>query len=353
MASGLNVRDFFKEYRELRYENSGSIGFTDVEKNAYRLSLTLEVTHVDAPRYSSLKTLPENTHYGYLTLFRGSTVTETIPIKYPKFRVFDIRNQAIWNYHQANEIVRVLGGAAEQVAVEASNLVVSSLDPSFQAVLCFAIRLVLSEQGEQDLGWILSVLGCDSGPEPASGVEQYRAFPIASPFPDIAKFKADIPCSFLWRLEAWYLYEPEFYESNAPTDDGDATEGENEFPNPEQGDGDGDGDEFPPADPPGEGRDPRDFSGGSVPPGAGVTFEVEVLADPGFCQPGVPYTAGPFGPFRGFGIPVATLPTTPVPGCESANYGFRVQFEDGTVLGPFEEGAGVYSATIVNVQIVE
>ena len=87
MTSGLNVRDFFKEYRELRYENSGSIGFTDVEKNAYRLSLTLEVTHVDAPRYSSLKTLPENTHYGYVTLFRGSTVTETIPIKYPKLQV--------------------------------------------------------------------------------------------------------------------------------------------------------------------------------------------------------------------------------------------------------------------------
>ena len=81
LATGLLIRDFFKDYRELRYSNSGSIGFSEVEKNAYRLALTLEVTHIDAPRYGSRKTLPENTHYGYCTLFRGSTVTDTVPIK--------------------------------------------------------------------------------------------------------------------------------------------------------------------------------------------------------------------------------------------------------------------------------
>lgn len=353
MTSGLNVRDFFKEYRELRYEKSGSIGFTEIEKNAYRLSLTLEVTHVDAPRYGSLKTLPENTHYGYVTLFRGSTVTDTIPIKYPKFRIFDITNQAIWNYHQSTEGLRISSGEIEG----GFNATGQALEQGLQLddLLCIAFWLFTPVSGLE--GALLSLRTCIDGPPPdVSSVrvaDSYTAFPIASPFPDIAKFKADIPCSFLWRLEAWYLFEPAFYESNSPTDSSDATDGENEFPSPAQGDGNGDGDEFPAPSEPGEGRDPRDFSGGSIPPGAGVTFEVEVVADPGFCSPGVPFTSGPFGPFRGFGVPVAIVPGSVVPNCPAATFGYRVQFEDGTVLGPFDEGAGVYSATIVNVQIVE
>jgi hypothetical protein len=183
--------------------------------------------------------------------------------------------------------------------------------------------------------------------------ESYTAFPIASPFPDIAKFKADIPCSFLWRLEAWYLADPAFYEENAPTDSSDATDGESEYPDPDQGDGDGDGDEFPDSDAPGAGRDPRDFFGGSLPPGAGVTFEVRVSADPGFCSPGIEFVSGPFGPFVGFGFPEQIIPGAVVPNCPAATFGYRVRFTDGTILGPFDQAAGVYSATIINVQVSE
>lgn len=266
MSTGLLIRDFFKDYRELRVTNSGSIAPSEIEKNAYRLSLTLEITHLDAPRYSNLKTLPENTHFGYCTLFRGSAVTDTIPIKYPKFRVFDIINQGIWNYHQFNESV-VMNDAGLAVALD---YYLSSILPELAADYepGWLIRELIdsSAVGDFGLSWYSRILSIATslGEAIPDEDQKYRAYPIASPFPDIAKFKSDVPCSFLWRLEAWYLVNPAIYIVDNPTDSGDETEGEDEYPVPAQGDGDGDGDEFPPSDPIPSGRDPRDFLDGTT-----------------------------------------------------------------------------------------
>lgn len=261
MATGALIRDFEKDYRELRYSNSGSIELSEIEHNAYRAALTLEITHVDAPRYGSKKTLPDNTHYGYVTLFRGSTVTDTIAIKYPKFRVFDIRNQGIWNYHQLTESTQLNAGVSVAAANASGSGVLGRLGSLATGTICFLIGIDYAQGGGGPVSdFVLDFFDCD---EPDGGSRdvsrRYRAFPIATPFPDIAKFKADIPCSFLWRLELWYLVNPAIYVADNPTDTGDETEGEDEYPEPEQGDGDGDGDEFPEPDPAPPDSDPRDF----------------------------------------------------------------------------------------------
>ena len=354
MATGALIRDFVKDSRELRYSNSGSIGLSEIEHNAYRASLTLEITHVDAPRYGSRKTLPDNTHYGYATLFRGSTVTDTFAIKYPKFRIFDIRNQGIWNYHQSIESV-LLGGEQTRGILE---LVVDGFVPG-------VFSDAASWLSDSALSWAYDAVsdawrlifggsaGSGGGVPGGSGVPGgYRAFPIATPFPDIAKFKADIPCSFLWRLELWYLVNPAVYIADNPTDTGDVTDGEDEYPNPEQGDGDGDGDEFPAPDEPDPDRDSRDYSGGTFDPNQGFVFQVDMVADPGFCSAGRTFRRGPFGPFRGFGRPISVEKGPTVPNCPAAGFGFFVRFENGQRLGPFEPAAGVYSGSIVNVSVV-
>lgn len=351
MSTGLLVRDFVKEYRELRYSNSGSIALSEIEHNAYRQALTLEITHVDAPRYENLKTLPENTHYGYVTLFRGSTVTDTVPVKYPKFRVFDINNQGIWNYHQLTESVQVLSGVTVATGNESSNQIVSALGDSANDAICFLLRLNIAAGGDETVSnFLLEAFGCSE--EGESSIEKsYRAFPLATPFPDIAKFKADIPCSFLWRLETWYLVNPAVYIADNPTDTGDETEGESEYPSPDQGDGDGDGSEFPPSDPPGAGRDPRDFTGGSLPPGAGVVFSVRLTADPGNCSPGIVFSEGPLGPFFGVGLPSAVEKGPPVPNCPAAGFGYRIRFDSGFRTTFYAQGAGIYSGEIVDLVI--
>ena len=261
MATGALIRDFEKDYRELRYSNSGSITLSEIEHNAYRAALTLEITHVDAPRYGSKKTLPDNTHYGYVTLFRGSTVTDTIAIKYPKFRVFDIRNQGIWNYHQLTESTQINAGVSVTAANASSSGILDKLGDASTGIVCFIIGIeTVLNGGESSLDFVLDLFDCDDPNADEQNIaRRYRAFPIATPFPDIAKFKADIPCSFLWRLELWYLVNPAVYIVDNPTDSGDETEGEDEYPEPEQGDGDGDGDEFPDPDPAPPDSDPRDF----------------------------------------------------------------------------------------------
>lgn len=284
MATGALIRDFEKDYRELRYSNSGSITLSEVEHNAYRAALTLEITHVDAPRYGSRKTLPDNTHYGYVTLFRGSTVTDTVAIKYPKFRVFDIRNQGIWNYHQSTESVQVGAGVSVTAANASSSGILDRLGNLVTGTVCFLIGIDYAAGGGGPVSdFVLDFFDCDEPDGETREIsKRYRAFPIATPFPDIAKFKADIPCSFLWRLELWYLVNPAVYIVDSPTDTGDETEDEDEYPEPEQGDGDGDGDEFPDSDPVPPDSDPRDFPPGEIGPPTNpdgtVTYTVTVTA---------------------------------------------------------------------------
>jgi hypothetical protein len=230
------------------------------------MALTLEITHINAPRYGNNKTLPMNTHYGYVTLFKGSTVTGSLAIKYPKFRVFDIVNQGIWEYHQATEtLVSSVSVTAENV-VQVANAIIDRADEGWGTEdICKVLRFVDDEQGFLD-SLLFSVLDCDEQPPQPSAKElnQYRAFPIASPFPDVVKFLSDVPLSFLWRLELFYLVNPAVYIFDNPTDTGDQTEGEEEYPEP-------DGESpFPPSSPGDPDSDPRDYIGGDgvdYPPG--------------------------------------------------------------------------------------
>ena len=257
VPTGLLIRDFFKQYRELRYSSQGSIDFSEIEVNAYRMSLTLEVTHMDGPRYGNLKSLPENTHYGYVTTFRGSTVEKLIPIKFAKQRVFDIINQGIWNYHHGTEAVSLDKSFSEGSA----NAVLQSglLSDAGNKVVSFFIEARDFVEGEIEsaFAWLFGYnYGSGTPGGPGADVQNYRALPIASPFPTVCKFKADVPLSFLWRLELWYLVDPAVYIVDNPTDSGDETDGEDEYPTP-----DSEG-PVPPSSLPGVGLDPRDFSAG-------------------------------------------------------------------------------------------
>lgn len=264
----------------MRYSDSGSIGFSEIEKNAYRLALTLEITHIAAPQYTNVKTLPPNTHFGYATLFRGSTVTDSISIKYPKFRVFDIINSGIWAYHELTESKQLQSSEVAESVAYGTDVVGLVFDWVLDSV-SNAWEFVFGEN------------------EGGSG-QSYRAYPVASPFPDVAKFKADIPCSFLWRLEAWYLVNPAVYIADNPSDTGDETEGEDEYPEPIRDE------PFPESSPAGEGRDPRDYSGGNpseIPfeggQCPGVLYRVNIERDFAIAPPYavVPYDV--IGPIRG------------------------------------------------------
>jgi hypothetical protein len=291
MPTGLLIRDFVKEYRELRFTNSGSFELSEIEHNAYLSRLTVEVDAIDAPRYGNFKTLPMNTHYGYLTTFKGTSVLENIPVKFPRQRVVEIINQGIWEYHQATESLQVLAASLQGISEASGNAILDAILGEDGARLCLLIRLLALVPGEQPSTFLLRVLGCDEPQGDAGGVvaEEYRAFPVVSPFPDIFKFKGDVPMSFRFRLESWYLVNPAVYIADNPTDTGDETEDEDEYPEPDQGDGDGDGDEFPEPDPIPSGRDPRDFPGGTGSsdwfPGARVRIRYTRNAYSAGCQP--------------------------------------------------------------------
>ena len=280
MPTGLLIRDFVKVYREVRYSNQGSIRLSEIEHNAYLNRLTLEITHFDSYRSINYKTLPDNTHWGYLTSFKGSSVTNNLAVKFAKQRVFEHINQGIWNYHSAEENVRLTKGFSESAA----NSILESelLEEAQTKAVDFYLELIsnLPEQIEEDLQWILSFTYRGEG-EPPTSNQDYTAFPVASPFPDVFKFLSDIPCSFLFRLESWYLVNPAIYITSNPTDTSDETEDESEYPTPEPGDGSGQGQEFPPAGAPDPGSDPRDFADDVGEPGTGVwTFTI------GFSDPG-------------------------------------------------------------------
>lgn len=268
MPTGALIRDFYKESRELRYTNQGSIRLSEIEKNAYRNALTIEITDIDSPRYANLKTLPDNTHYGYATQFRGSSVVDCDAIKFAKFRLLDILNPGIWAYHQSTESQRILYGLVDFLSSEVPQSIIEALSPDIAEVLCFAGRWInnagpLTTPADE---WIIQMLGCDAFVPAERASNAYRALPIASPFPDVIKFKSDVPCSFLFRLESWYLLNPAVYILESPTDDGDQTEGEDEYPQPEVGDGDGDGTEFPSPSPKDAESDPRDYGSSNEPP---------------------------------------------------------------------------------------
>lgn len=261
MATGLNIRDFVKREREATYSLQGSFSLSEIEKNAYRNALTIEVLVVDGQRYFNLSTLPENTHWGQITQFRGSTVISNQAQKFVKYRVFDIINNGIWNYHQAQENVEVLVAVMQEIGNQVADEVGSEGgDGGILGIVIAAISGV-GNLVEPALNWLVRTFVGGSDPE-GSPAQDYTAFPVASPFPDIVKFKADLPLAFVFRLESWYLVNPAIYITSNPTDTSDSTDGEDEYPDPDAGDGDGDGTEFPPSSAPPSGSDPRDFNGG-------------------------------------------------------------------------------------------
>lgn len=286
MATGLNIRDFQKRYREVRYESQGSFRLTNIEHNAYLNRLTVEITHYDAYRSVSYKTLPDNTHWGYLTSFKGSSVVDNLAIKFAKQRAYEKIHDGIWNYHQATENIALLGEISSLIG----NQVVDKLKDEALPLpyIEFVLDLVENVEDATDsfLEWVLRAPeASDSGP--IGSTSQYTAFPVASPYPDLWKFKSDVPCSFLFRLESWYLVNPIVYSVSNPTDSEDATDDEGEYPTPDPGDGSGQGAEFPPSGAPDSRSDSRDFAEDVGQPGTGVWTFVISFSDPGnngFCN---------------------------------------------------------------------
>lgn len=261
MPTGLQIRDFFKQTRAVQYTDQGSFRLSEVEHNAYLNRLTVEITHYDANRSINFKSLPESTHWGYLTSFKGSSVIDNMAVKFVRQRVYEHINTGLWNYHTAEENVRLTKAFSESAA----NSILQSelLEGAQTKIVDFYLSLIgnLPEQIESDLQWILSFTYRPDEPQGETN-QDYTAFPIASPFPDVWKFKGDIPCSFKFLLESWYLVNPAVYIVSNPTDTSDETENEDEYPTPEAGDGDGQGEEFPPSSSPPSGSDPRDFEEG-------------------------------------------------------------------------------------------
>lgn len=258
MATGLLIRDFNKNYRESRYANEGSFRLTEVEHNAYLNRLTLEITHYNAYRSVSYKTNPDNTHWGYLTSFKGSAVSQNLPIKFAKQRVFELINQGIWDYHQAAESLNLSTSVAE--ASLNTFIVGGVFGEATDTLLRLYIEAkdTLTDALSNNAAWLVGNRSFNEGE--SIGVNySYTAFPIASPFPDVFKFKSDIPCSFLFRLESWYLVNPAVYIVSNPTDTSDETEGEEEYPKPDMGDGSGSNAGFPPSSAPDPANNPRDY----------------------------------------------------------------------------------------------
>lgn len=359
MANGLNVRDFFKQYREVRYANEGSIRLGEIEHNAYLNRLTLEVTHYDAYRSISYKTNPENTHWGYLTAFKGTAVVQNQPVKFVKQRVYEHINQGMWNFHQSSELMELLSSFTVRAA---SGVVNELLDqggpfPGFEKVLDLVETI---EDAETPfLKHVVNMAVADPEGIP-SLTEGYTAYPIASPFPDVWKFKGDIPCSFLFRLESWFLVNPLVYIVNSPTDTTDETDGEDEYPQPEQGDGDGDSQEFPDSSPADPNSDPRD--GGAKPepeldPTVGYTWTARVTGTllGGDAQPG-PLVVDVTFTSLGSGFPFtaeAAQSTIIVFQGESWAAGFVVKDRFGQVMGTFSQNVGVRRGPLtINARVV-
>lgn len=279
MPTGLLIRELHRTYRELRFSNSGSIALTEIEHNAYSHRLTVEITHYDAPRAINEKTLPTNTHWGYLTSFKGSSVLSSQAVKFAKQRVYQAINTEIWAYHQATESLSLSTAVTES----GINALISGgvLGEAVDALVRLFVKAKdgLGDAVDNAANWLVGSRPFESG-EGDDPTTLYTAFPIVSPFPDIFKFKSDIPVSFLFRLESFYLVNPAVYILANPSETGDETEDEDEYPTPEAGDGNGEGNDFPPSDPNPEGSDPRDF-GNSNPGRIGTWNVVLRYSDPG------------------------------------------------------------------------
>lgn len=274
-------REFFKQSRRENFDDSGSIRLTEVEQNAYRTVVTFEAVDLDGGRYFNTKTLPDNTHYGYATVFEGDSVVREVGVKYPLCRLSDTRNELLWHRYTTEELVDFIVQTSEATA----NATIEALSEATPDILEFAIQLFnpTSETGDRVYEWLLSLV---SQPDDSQPPEQFTALPVDTPHPTVIKFKADLPMRFSLRLDSWFLANPVVYIFGSDVDSGEPTEGEGEYPdggdtgNPDGGSyGDGGESELP------TDSDPRDKDGSVVVAGLTVNARISGRFVGADCQP--------------------------------------------------------------------
>lgn len=271
----LGVRDFFKSTRELRFTDSGSIRLSGIEHNAYEIRLTVEITHVAGVNYENRKYLPPQGHYGYLTTLKGSSVSDSLPVSFPKERVYSQVFQGIWDWHNTVENRSVSDNLLSLMLYRYIAAEIYEDAPFFLRMLW---QLPFNEEEQENYLEVQleEIFGEDLPVIEGEIVDNdngYRPYPVTSPYPDIFKFKADRPTSFLFRLECFYLVNPAFYITTSPVDTSDETEGEDEYPIPEITPA-GEPPDFPGPNGADPSSDPRDFGVGSGSPPPGTQMRV-------------------------------------------------------------------------------
>jgi hypothetical protein len=349
-------REFFKQSRRENFDDQGSLRLTEIEQNAYRNIVTFEAVELMAPRYANFKTLPENTHYGYVTHFEGDSVTKVEGVKFPLYRLSDTRNEMLWHFYQLQEMLNLIQGFNESIA----NAVVEELKDSAPNLIQFVLELTEPGSGPADRvwEWLISLVDDPSNPPPS---EPFIPLPIDSPHPTVIKFSSDVPMRFSLRLDSWFLANPVVYVVGSVVDSEEPTEGEGEYPdngdtnNPAGGTHGDNAQSLPPAD-----SDPLDFSPDITASDATIRFTVYPIVNGQNCQP---YDKAISNFAITPGVPVK-LPLTlkvggapPGPVCGSMNWfqGFSVIDADGNeyavngsstqVLYP---GAAISQVTVSN-----
>lgn len=220
------------ETRSRTYRESGSINITNQMREAYALIVDLTIlSYVGAPSFST-RSIPEKGFWGFATIFERTTPRELIQVELPRFRLLNVRNDAVAAAYNA------LALAAN------SNTQITNIDEAVEALWSrfTEISLAPNLRHRED---IIKFKGLPKS--------QFRFDIYWLPFPgndqDFPDFNPDAPAG----------EQDEYFEpiQNTPAD-------------PYAG--------LPaPSNIPGN-RDPRDFSDDNLPPAAiigNLTFEVD------------------------------------------------------------------------------
>lgn len=240
------IRKFYKTVRAVAFDTQGSIRLTSIEQAAYRSALTIEILGYRGQRYVGYKSLPEDTHWGYCTLFDGASVREKVAVKFSRQRLFEVVNTDVWLYYQHTELVNLLGVVMAKVGERTAELSSSESLPELFGRVTWQIVTEIGETALEILGYSGDVT--PGALEPGEAEVQYKAFPIAPKMPSLVKFLGDLPCDFRFTLESWYLKNPVILITDNPIDTGDETDGENEYPQPQAGDVTGESEPDPNSD---------------------------------------------------------------------------------------------------------
>jgi len=345
----MTTREFFKESRLLRFDDSGSIRLSEIEQNAYRNVITFEAVDVVGFRYYNYKFNPAQSFYGNCTVFEGATASRTIPLHFIRQRLTDTRNEMLWHRYTTTEVVQFLESYSELTASESSSGGAVEYLKEYVETLSDPIASAWE--------WVISkVIGDGSGQTD----DEYIPLPVDTPHPTVVKIKCDVPCRFLLHLDSWYLVNPVVYivgsavDSDEPQDDG------SEFPdgggtdNPDGG-AFGDGNESP-LDPGSDARDKGEDAGWAS--GATVNFQVTTSVHLGGACDNIGIrvrnvqiiNAGP-PPYT---TKLGDLNQAYVDACGDSNYsGYLIVDGNGTEYGPYDTTAGTFSAAITTFTVFD